>query len=163
MVIAIFLTILLLSFLLFFLSWWMRRKAGIPLGNVVYSDSQKMPGEILTAKNIPLRGKPDYLVKKGDQIIPVELKRGKTPQTPYPSHVAQLFAYCYLVKDNFGVKPDYGIVDYPDNDFKLEFPQDGEVEIERLVGEVLEKKKGPHTREGLHNICRNCREGHITE
>jgi len=162
MVIGIFISIFLLSLVLLVLSIWMRRKAGIPMGNVVYSDSQKIPGEILSAKDIPLRGKPDYLVKKGDQIIPVELKRGKTPQTPYPSHVAQLFAYCYLVRDNFGVRPDYGIVDYPDNDFKLEFPQDGEVEIERLVGEVLEKKKGPHTREGLRNICRNCREGHLS-
>lgn len=160
MVMIVFLIILLLSLLLFVLSIWMRKRAGVPMGNVVYSDSQKMLGEILTAKNIPLRGKPDYLVKKGSQIIPVELKRGKTPQSPYPSHVAQLFAYCYLVKDNFNVRPDFGIVDYPDNDFKLEFPEGGEGEIEKLVGELLEKKKAPLSREGLHNLCRTCRQEH---
>ena len=46
---------------------------------------------------IGLTGRPDYLVKKGKDIIPVEVKTSRTPEAPYDSHIFQLAAYCLLV------------------------------------------------------------------
>jgi len=160
-VIIIF-AILFIGIVLLLFTFWMRKRIGIPMGNVIYSDSIKEPGTILRAKNIPLSGKPDFLIKTKGQVIPVELKRGKTPASPYPSHLAQLFAYCYLVKDNFALRPEYGIIDYPENDFKLEFPKEAEANVEKLVREIVAKKRGTLNRANLTNICRNCRLAHIS-
>lgn len=155
-------TILFLGIALLLLTFWMRKRIGIPMGNVIYSDSVKEPGTILTAKNIPLSGRPDFLLKTDGQVIPVELKRGKTPASPYPSHLAQLFAYCYLVKDNYAHRPEYGIIDYPENDFKLEFPKEAEENVEKLVREIVAKKQGTLNRANLSNICRSCRLEHLS-
>jgi len=144
------------------LMWWMRRKVGLPVGNVIYSDSQREPGEVLKSKSIPLVGKPDYIMRKDGFVIPFELKRGKTPVQPYPSHLAQLYAYCMLVEENYGIRPPYGIIDYPDQDFRLEYGPGTEDHLKLTIKEMLEKKKGNLSRKGLRNICRNCRLEHTS-
>jgi CRISPR-associated exonuclease Cas4 len=132
----------------------------VPGGDVVYSDSEKRPGEVIRAKTVPLVGKPDFLVKKGKYMIPVELKRGKTPVTPYPNHVAQLYAYCVLVSEEYGVRPPYGIIKYPKDEFRLEFPEGVEDQVRVMVESILGKKNGELVRKGFGKICRKCREEH---
>jgi hypothetical protein len=68
--------LLLIGAVLLWLSGRQRRATGLPAGRVVYSDHNEW-GEIETPLYDPtfnLTGKPDYLVERSDEIIPVEVK-----------------------------------------------------------------------------------------
>lgn len=134
-----------------------RKRFSIPSGSVLYSDSQKLPGELLYARTIPLVGKPDFILKKGRDIVPVEIKRGKTPTQPYRNHIAQLYAYCLLVKENYNARPAYGVIKYPEKEFELEFPAGTEERLTQAVVEMVEKKKDGISRNGLTKVCKQCR------
>jgi CRISPR-associated exonuclease Cas4 len=101
-----------------------RKKAGLPGGRIVYSDTGQW-GKVekpLYDANLNLTGKPDYLVQQSDgQIIPVEVKTGRTPVYPYDSHIFQLAAYCLLVEKTYGKRPPYGIIHYPGRDFAVDY------------------------------------------
>jgi len=86
---------------------------GIPYHRAIYQDTREMPGALLSARSLPLRGKPDILIDEGHAIIPVEIKTGRTPATPYPGHVLQVLAYCLLVEEHYRVRPPHGIIRYP--------------------------------------------------
>ncbi len=158
-VFIVLLVVCLLGFLLFGVSLVMRRRIGIPSGDVVYSDSEKAPGEILEAQSIPLVGKPDYILEKDGAHIPVEVKTGKTPKTPYKNHIAQLFAYCLLVGEHFGKRPPYGIIRYPDREIPLQYTEETEEGLKKTIREVLQKKQSGEYRQSIQQICRRCREG----
>jgi CRISPR-associated exonuclease Cas4 len=109
---AIFLIILALL-----LQWEARRRrlsAGVPGGRVIYTDTRAWgPVEKpLFDPDTGLTGKPDYLVEKGNQIIPVEVKSSSSAVGPYDSHIYQLAAYCLLVERVIGKRPPYGILHY---------------------------------------------------
>lgn len=132
---------LLAAVIFFVLSYQQRRKAGIPTGRVIYSDTRKW-GKVekpIFDPNLRLTGKPDYLVEQGDQIIPVEVKSGKTPQAPFDSHIYQLAAYCLLVEYAFGKKPDAGIIHYPNRTFAIDFTSSLEQNTKAIIQEMQEK------------------------
>lgn len=114
---------LLIGLLLLWQSNRQRVQAGLPGGRVIYSDTGSW-GKLekpLVAEDIGLVGKPDYLVQKGDAIIPVEVKSGRAPAAPYDSHIFQLAAYCLLVHRRFGKRPPYGILHYSGRDFAIDY------------------------------------------
>ncbi|GAB4399101.1 MAG: CRISPR-associated protein Cas4 [Anaerolineales bacterium] len=125
--------ILALAFLLFLgfilLLWQANRAqkaAGLPGGRVIYSDTRAW-GEVakpLYDASLGLTGKPDYLVESKGQVIPVEVKSGKTPPAPYDSHIYQVAAYCLLVEKTMGRRPPYGIIHYPERDFAVDYTHD---------------------------------------
>jgi CRISPR-associated exonuclease Cas4 len=121
MVIAIFL--LLLAVLVFIFSLRLRQQSGLPQGRVVYSDSGvwQRNQQALFSKQYQLVGKPDYLVRDKNDIVPVEVKSGLAPPQPRPGHVLQLAAYCLLVEENYGLRPRYGIVQYADKQFAVDY------------------------------------------
>ena len=49
---------------------------------------------ILKSSTYNLAGRPDFIIKKGDDRIPVEIKTGRPPKAPFFSHVLQIGAYC---------------------------------------------------------------------
>lgn len=114
---------------------------GILSGKRLYEDSEKRPGEILTAKTIPLVGKPDYLIEEKGIIIPIEIKTGSTPDSPYLNHTMQLMAYCLLVEEYFGQRPPGGYLKYPYKEFKISYTKEAEQSIRDVVSEILKKKK----------------------
>jgi len=118
---------------------------GIFKGKITYLDTQTKQGKLLKATSLPLIGKPDYLVKVGNDIIPVDIKTGKTPQSPYTSHVMQLMAYCYLIEDVLGTRPKGGYLRYPKKEYKIEYTDEAKESVTRLVSEILKLKK--HNRE----------------
>src|SRR5437870_13199963 len=73
-----------------------RRREGLPAGVVVYADTGvwQRNERPLYSQRYRLSGKPDYLVRDGRNIVPVEVKSGAAPDTPYLSHVMQLAADC---------------------------------------------------------------------
>ena len=100
-----------------------RGEAGLPRGEVLYSDTRAWgPVEKpLFSAAYRLAGKPDYLVKDRRAIVPVEVKSSRAPADgPRRGHVMQLAAYCMLVEETFDRRPAYGIVKYADQTFSVE-------------------------------------------
>lgn len=127
--------------LLFAFIYFKKKSLGVLSGDAVYTDTQKLPGEILYSETLQLKGKPDYIIKKGDEYIPVEVKTGKTPNMPYRNHVAQLFAYCALIQEKYSVRPKYGVIKYPEQEFEIEYTEQGEQGIQQLISEMQEMKQ----------------------
>jgi CRISPR-associated exonuclease Cas4 len=135
-----------------------RSRAGLPPGRVIFADTgtwypQKQP---LYSENLQLVGRPDYLVEEsGGAIVPVEVKSSPAPDQPHEGHIFQLAAYCLLVQENYGFRPEYGIIQYSDRAFAVDFTIDLEEDLLDVLAEM---------REGLfeeeldrdHNDWRRC-------
>lgn len=137
---------LLIFLLALFILWEAnrRRKAsGIPGGRRVYSDTsswqeQERP---LYDPDLGLTGRPDYIIKDGRHIIPVEVKSSRIPDTPYDSHIFQLAAYCLLIQRVFHNRPPYGMLHYTDGGqnsrtFAVDYTPDLENDIVNLLAEM---------------------------
>jgi len=117
------LLLLLAAIVLLWQSARQRTEAGLPGGRLIYTDTHAW-GRVekpLTAGELGLTGKPDYLVKSGESIIPVEVKSGRAPAAPYDSHIYQLAAYCLLVHKTYDRRPPYGIIHYSGRDFAVDY------------------------------------------
>jgi CRISPR-associated exonuclease Cas4 len=112
-----------------------QRSAGMPGGRIIYSDTRDW-GEVEAPLYHPLleiTGKPDYIIRKGKQVIPVEVKSGRTPDAPYDSHIFQVAAYCVLVEREYGIRPPYGIIHYINRTYAVDFTR----ELENSLVDVL--------------------------
>ncbi|MFO8078655.1 MAG: CRISPR-associated protein Cas4 [Thermoplasmatota archaeon] len=114
-----------------------KSKHMIPDGRAIYEDlfEQSKP---LYSSVFPLAGKPDYILKTADGVIPVEIKTGNHNQ-PQKHHVMQLAAYCQLVEERFGKRPAYGLLVYYDSkkQFKISYTQS----LKRQLSETVEMMK----------------------
>jgi len=108
---------------------------------VVYVDTGawQRNAKPLFSNTYQLTGKPDYLVRERNRIIPVEVKSRAAPDAPYLSHVMQLAAYCLLVEDTLGAAAPYGYVHYRDRTFKVEFTR--ALRAELLTGDAANQQK----------------------
>jgi CRISPR-associated exonuclease Cas4 len=133
---AVFL--LILALLLFWLATRQRKSAGLPGGKIIYTDTRDWgPVEKpLFDPLIGLTGKPDYLVEKGRHIIPVEVKSSRVTDAPYDSHIFQLAAYCYLVEQDTGTRPNYGILQYPGRTFRIDYTTELESALLDLLADI---------------------------
>ena len=95
-----------------------KNKYRIPEGKITYTDLDK-PAKALYSRRFNLAGKPDYIVKRDDGCIPVELKNTKA-KTPYKGHILQLASYCLLLEDS-GIKVPFGVITYGNDQFKIPF------------------------------------------
>lgn len=144
------------------LLWWLsaRQSAslGLPDGRVLYEDSgaQRRLEEPLFAEDLGLVGKPDYLVQGKQGLVPVEVKSGRTPKKPFDSHVFQLAAYCALVERNFGKRPAYGIIRYPERSFTVEYSQGLEDRLLALLSE-MQAALGSGEMHRSHPLAARCR------
>lgn len=114
--------------------WWARRgqaRSGLPRGRLVYTDvgAWQRVGQPFFSREHLLTGKPDYLVATERGVVPVEVKSGRSPAQPYPSHVMQLAAYCLLVETAFGDRPAYGVIKYADRAFEVDYTEELEQEL----------------------------------
>lgn len=89
-------------------------KQGLPQGKLIYTDTHQWQSIVkpLFDRELGLTGKPDYIIRNGREIIPVEIKSFRGNSTPLDSHVFQLAAYCYLIHKEFDQRPPYGIIHY---------------------------------------------------
>ena len=98
--------------------WLARRQhaaTGLPPGQVIYTDTTRWrPTERpLFSRTHRLTGRPDYLVQRDGDTIPVEVKSGSAPpHGPYDSHILQLAVYCLLVEEAFDRRPPHGLIVY---------------------------------------------------
>lgn len=116
-----------------------RAQSGLPAGDVFYNDTGawRANSHVLHAADLRLAGKPDYLVEQADgSIIPVELKSGMAPARPWAGQVLQLAAYCLLVEATYGARPSYGILQYKDRAFAIEYTQALEADLLDVLDEM---------------------------
>ncbi len=106
--IYIALALLALALFILWLSSRRQKEAGLPGGRVIYTDTRAWGAPLekpLYDSKLGLTGKPDYLVEQKGQIIPVEVKSGRAPDSPYDLHIYQLASYCLLVDKIYGKRP----------------------------------------------------------
>lgn len=124
------------------LLWWLagrqQRRLGMPSGQVLYRD---MEGRIdldrpLYAADLDLVGRPDYLLRTAEGLVPVEVKSGRTPHRPYESHIYQLAAYCALVERSYGERPSHGLIRYEQRNFEIEYTPELESGLLRVLDEM---------------------------
>lgn len=75
---------------------------------------------LLKSERYGLTGRPDYILERNGEIIPVEVKSGRKPKGPLFSHVLQVAAYCLLLEEE-GNKVSQGILRYGDMEHEVEF------------------------------------------
>lgn len=158
LVLYISILFLLVGLVLFLIAARRKRQAGVPAGRMIYSDTKNC-GKVeksLFEPYLRLTGKPDYLVKQGDQIIPIEVKSRNSPHAPYDSHIYQLAAYCMLVQHEYGKRPNYGILHYRNQTFAIDFTTQLEAMVIATIKEMQEIIKNKNL-ERSHENPQNCR------
>jgi CRISPR-associated exonuclease Cas4 len=147
------------AILFFWISSRQRRVAGLPGGRIIYTDTRAW-GKLekpLYYNPLGLTGKPDYLIEQNGQIIPVEVKTGRSPDAPYDSHIFQLASYCLLVEKTYGKRPPYGIIHYNDRDFAVDYTQELESKLLDLLVEMKrddQKRDVPRSHEQASRCAR---------
>jgi len=158
--------LLFFAFIFFFQSGRQQQSAGLPGGRIIYTDTNGW-GKVekpLFYPALELTGKPDYLIEKNGQIIPVEVKSGRAPEAPYDSHIFQLASYCLLVEKTYGKRPPYGIIHYENRDFAIDYTKELESALMELLADMKEddvKRDVPRSHEqasrckrcGFRNVC----------
>ena len=141
---------LILALALLLISRLIKNASGIPEGRIVYADPGLWgkPEKPFYDSALGLTGKPDYLIKQGGTIVPVEVKSMWAPREPYDSHVLQLGAYCLLAERHFGQRPDHGLLRYRNRTFKIPFSA-------ALEDEVMETIQTIRNHKELDEICRS--------
>ena len=86
---------------------------------LIYSDEktgQDVDTGILKSDEYKIQGKPDYIYKKFNNLIPVELKSGsiKDRNKPYDGDLMQLVCYFIIIEEEYGIKPKIGRIIYKD-------------------------------------------------
>jgi len=157
------LLVILLVILALVLLWYAGQRQkylGLPRGRVIYADSRhwKPIEQPFYSAKLGLTGKPDYLVEQHNQLIPVEVKSTHVSQGPYDSHIYQLAAYCLLVKDVFRVRPDFGILHYPNQTYRIDFTDELEAITIGLLQEIRSKEKIKNVQRSHEHPtrCRGC-------
>lgn len=150
----------LLAFIFFWQSNRQQKATGLPSGQVIYTDTRawgKVEKPLFYAA-LSLTGKPDYLIEKDNQIIPVEVKSGRAPEAPYDSHIFQLASYCLLVEKNYGKRPPYGIIHYEDKDFSIRYTKELETALIELIADMREDdfKKEVERSHNQPSRCQRC-------
>ena len=155
-----FFGLLILGLVLLWLARRGRTSSGLPQGRVIYTDTGgwNRLQRPLFSREFQLTGKPDYLVADGDEIIPVEVKSGRAPAQPYPSHTLQLAAYCLLVEACYGRQPPYGIIKYDDGAFEVDYTAALEDDLLAMLEDMradLDAGDAPRNHEDVRR-CRAC-------
>lgn len=148
------------------------RQTGLPRGELLYSDTGFPVGRIsaieknqqgvkqekpLISKTYGLIGKPDYLVRTDEGIIPVEVKSTKCPANgrAYDSHIMQLAAYCLLVEDLIETSVPYGIIRYADREIFIDYTPELRDELIMLLEEMREAFEAEDVHRS-HEDARRC-------
>jgi CRISPR-associated exonuclease Cas4 len=133
------------------------RVSGLPAGKLVYSDTGFAVGGIapaltnaegerqeraLVSRRYGLTGRPDYLVRTDEGVVPVEAKSTRRPANglPYDSHLMQLAAYCLLVEDALNENVPYGVMRYADGEVRVEYTPELRETLLELIEEIREAR-----------------------
>jgi len=155
-----FLVGLILALLAWLFGYRAFRRTGLPAREILYADvDTSFPSSRpLTSTRFRLTGKPDYLVRVKDGVVPVELKSGRAPASgqPYDGHLFQLAAYCLLVEDLYRVSVPYGLIQYDDRRISVPFTAALRADLFEILEEIR-MAKGQRQHHISHNHPGKCR------
>jgi CRISPR-associated exonuclease Cas4 len=134
------------------------RRANLPEGRIIYSDTGAPVGRIapitlsgrgerqekpLLSHRHGLAGRPDYLVETDEGVVPVEAKSAACPSNgvPYESHLMQLASYCLLVEEATGAGVPYGVIRYRDRQLRVDYTQELREALLALLAEMREARR----------------------
>lgn len=161
------LALLLLALYFFLKSNRQQKEAGLPGGRIIYMDTRgwNKVEKPLYHPSLGLTGKPDYLIEKNGQIIPVEVKSGYAPSAPYDSHIYQLASYCLLVEAVYHKRPPYGIIHYENRDFSIEYTHSLETALMDLLADMRtdETRKEVPRSHDQPSRCKRCGFSHVCD
>lgn len=145
---------------LLWISRRMRLSTGIPNGQLIYADSENWQSidEPLFDSRLGLVGRPDYIIRNGEDVVPIEIKSGRTPEEPYENHVYQLGAYCILAHRKWASRPAYGLLKYNHKTFRVDFTDELEDAVLTLIAQMRSEKLGTGSDRSheLPQRCKNC-------
>ena len=153
--------VLLCGIILCLFGAWLRGRVGLPAGAVVFSDTgyERVPGVSLVSHKLRLVGKPDFLIRGKEGLIPVEEKSSLAPiGGPYWSQLVQLGAYLILVEENYGRVP-FGVLKYKDRSVRVEFTEELRRRVLGLLSDL--KRAEGMVVDGVlrsHNSASKCRQ-----
>jgi CRISPR-associated exonuclease Cas4 len=132
------LVLLFVGAVLFLLTARRSHAAGLPAGRIISADMAGLePAQApIFDRELGLRGRPDYLLRKGRDLVPVEVKSGKPPRNPYDSHILQLGAYLMLAWSKNGRRPPFGILAYQGSSFRIPFTISLEKELRSTLNRM---------------------------
>ena len=129
-------------------------------GEIKYVDNGKP--SMLRSENLGLQGRPDYILEIEGEMVPVELKSGRTPKGPLFSHILQVAAYCILLEED-GERVTHGILRYEEAEHEIEYNQDLRAMVLSKLEEMRALKRSGDVHRNHHRPgkCRSCsrREG----
>jgi CRISPR-associated exonuclease Cas4 len=140
----------------------LHQASGLPAGRLVYADipttDWHAPLKPLYSPTHNLVGKPDYLVRTRQGLIPVEIKSASAPSVPYLGHILQLAAYCLLVEETSGHRPTYGLLKYADALYEVNFTPDLRRELLDTLAQMRQARLAEtiHRSHELPNKCAAC-------
>ena len=149
--------LLFLAILLMWLASRKQRETGLPSTRVIYTDTDRR-GKVeipLFDEQLKLTGKPDYLAIKENIPIPVEVKSGWAPAAPYDGHIYQLAAYCRLVEKTHNKRPPYGIIQYRNRSFALDYTPQMEAHLFDLLAEMRRDERDTGSRREINRSHEN--------
>lgn len=135
-----------------------RQHTGLPWATTLASDvNDALPNqETLIAHEYGLLGKPDYLLKRREGIIPVEVKPTRRAKQPYESDMMQLAAYCLLVETCLGTRPPYGLLRYANQTFRVDYDDTLRADIVAVVT-AMHTARQQFNGDRNHNTRSRCR------
>ena len=125
-------------------------------GKIEYIDMER--SKVFKSEKYGLSGRPDYIIKLRNQIIPVEEKKGRTPRGPLFSHILQIAAYCLLIEETTGEAPSHGLLKYPEHEHDIEYDDDLKGVLLQKLQEmrVVMEKGDAHRNHNRPGKCLNC-------
>ena len=96
-----------------------------------------------------LRGRPDYLMRRREGLIPVEFKPLRTSKTLYESDRLQIGTYLMLTR------APYGIVRYKDATFRVHLTQELEARCLAVADQVRAARRAAVVHR-THNVPAKC-------
>jgi CRISPR-associated exonuclease Cas4 len=137
-----------------------RKAVGLPGGRAIYSDTRTwgVVEKPLYDHSLDLVGKPDYIIQREHEFVPVEVKSSRISQSPYDSHIFQLASYCRLVEAEYNKRPTHGILHYPNQTFRIDYTPELEVALLELLVDMRSKKyqKEIHRSHNAPQRCGRC-------
>lgn len=135
-------------------AFWLRQtgraaqiQTGVPLDvRIVYSDTGawERVEKPLFSRRYRLTGKPDYIVEdENGARIPIEVKPNRTSAQPRLSDVMQLMAYGVLIQEQFGMRPEFGLLKYRDQLFHIPFTDDLRSEFFEILRDLRAARNLP--------------------
>ncbi len=132
-----------------------RRSLSIPRGEEVYQDIQGK-GKVLVSRSLGISGKPDMVMRSGNNIIPYEYKSTDADR-PRDGHLYQMFAYFAILEENY---PDaaipYGILKYKNAAFKVHNTRENRQRLMEIIDEMRLIDREPVRNHDNRGKCFRC-------